>query len=100
MNIATGRSLTGRRISLTIFVVTFGFVQGRRQHSGGVPMGQVVACSTIVSTPPSSARVKLIKTSIADTETQSWRRETRGAVGGEMRAGRVRVMWRAGESWR
>ena len=65
-------------------------------------MGQevVVESLTILSTPPSRAMVKLVKTSMADTETLSWRRETRGAVGGEKSAGRVRVTWRAGESWR
>ena len=59
-------------------------------------MGQVVgwvvvASLAMFSTPPSKLVVRLVKTNMEDTETMSWRRETRGAVGGDMRAGRVRV---------
>ena len=103
--IATERSLTGSMTSLTILGVMAGLVQGMRQHSGGVPIGQVVgwvvlASLVILSTPPSRVVVRWVKTSMDSTDTISWRRETSGAVGGEIRTGRVRVMWRTGESWR
>ena len=98
--ITTDKSFTGKSMRRTICLVTAGLVQGSRQHSGGVPMGQVVASLAIWSTPPSIRVVKMVKTSMENTETMSWRRETRGAVGGDIRAGRVRVMWVMGESWR
>ena len=68
-------------------------------------MGQVVGwvvldSLAILSTPPSRVVVRWVKTSMEKTDTISWRRETRGAVGGEIRTGRVRVMWRTGEIWR
>ena len=63
-------------------------------------MGQVVASLAIWSTPPSILVVKRVKTSMENTETMSWRRETRGAVGGDRRAGSVRVTWAIGETWR
>ena len=97
MKIAAERSLTGRRSIWIILVVIFGFLHGMRQQRGGVPMGQLVgwvvfACLAIVSAPPKMEVVKFVKTSMAETETQSWRRDTRGAVGEERRAGRVRVI--------
>ena len=60
----------------------------------------VLARVAILSIPPSIVVVRWVKTSMDRTDTISCRRETRGAVGGEIKTGRVRVMWRTGEIWR
>ena len=78
--------MNGRRISPAVLEFIFGFLQQRRQQSGGVPIGQEVST---FSRLPMILRVKLMKTTMAIMTRRSCRRETRGMVAGERRTGKV-----------
>ena len=78
--------MKGRMMRLAVLELIFGFLQQRRQQSGGVPIGQEVST---VSRLPMMLSVKLMKTTMATMTRRSWRRETRGMVAGERRTGKV-----------